>query len=95
VFATLRRTSIGYHRSDGATNIGGATREAHHRPHDLIRRDHRKTGDTAFLPAISKDALKRLSRTVLDLDARSAPNARRRRLDAARVDRSRAIHDAG
>ncbi|WP_225854890.1 ISAs1 family transposase [Micromonospora sp. ALFpr18c] len=36
VFATLRNTSIGYHRINGATNIAEATREASHRPHDLI-----------------------------------------------------------
>jgi predicted transposase YbfD/YdcC len=36
VFATLRNTSIGYHRTNGATNIAQATRRANHRPHDLI-----------------------------------------------------------
>jgi predicted transposase YbfD/YdcC len=36
VFATLRNTSIGYHRVNGATNIAEATREASQRPHDLI-----------------------------------------------------------
>jgi hypothetical protein len=36
VFATLRNTSIGYHRINGATNIAEATRAANHRPHDLI-----------------------------------------------------------
>ncbi|SDT80632.1 Transposase DDE domain-containing protein [Actinoplanes derwentensis] len=36
VFATLRNTSVGYHRVNGATNIAEATREANHRPHDLI-----------------------------------------------------------
>jgi hypothetical protein len=36
VFATLRNTSIGYHRLNGAANIAEATREANHRPHDLI-----------------------------------------------------------
>ncbi|WP_198141536.1 transposase [Micromonospora sp. ATCC 39149] len=36
VFATLRNTSIGYHRTKGATNIAEATRRANHRPHDLI-----------------------------------------------------------
>jgi predicted transposase YbfD/YdcC len=36
VFATLRNTSIGYHRTNGATNIAEATRRANHRPHDLI-----------------------------------------------------------
>jgi hypothetical protein len=36
VFATLRNTSIGYHRANGATNIAEATREASQRPHDLI-----------------------------------------------------------
>ncbi len=36
VFATLRNTSIGYHRLNGATNIAEATREASHRPHHLI-----------------------------------------------------------
>lgn len=35
-FATLRNTSIGYHRVNGATNIAEATREASQRPHDLI-----------------------------------------------------------
>lgn len=36
VFATLRNTSIGYHRVNGATNIAEATRDASQRPHDLI-----------------------------------------------------------
>jgi predicted transposase YbfD/YdcC len=36
VFATLRNTSIGYHRVNGATNIAEATRQASQRPHDLI-----------------------------------------------------------
>ncbi|MET7751605.1 transposase [Micromonospora sp. NPDC005367] len=37
VFATLRNTSIGYHRvNDSATNIAEAIREAIHRPHDLV-----------------------------------------------------------
>jgi predicted transposase YbfD/YdcC len=36
VFATLRNTSIGYHRVNGATNIAEATREASQRPHNLI-----------------------------------------------------------
>lgn len=36
VFATLRNTAIGYHHTNGATNIAEATREANHRPHDLI-----------------------------------------------------------
>lgn len=36
VFATLRNTSIGYHRSNGETNIARATRRANRRPHDLI-----------------------------------------------------------
>lgn len=36
VFATLRNTSIGYHRTNGATNIAEATRRANHRPHGLI-----------------------------------------------------------
>jgi predicted transposase YbfD/YdcC len=36
VFAALRNTSIGYHRTNGATNIAQATRHANHRPHDLI-----------------------------------------------------------
>jgi predicted transposase YbfD/YdcC len=36
VFATLRNTSIGYHRSSGERNIARATRRADHRPHDLI-----------------------------------------------------------
>lgn len=36
VFATLRNTSVGYHRVNGATNIAEATREANHRSHDLI-----------------------------------------------------------
>lgn len=36
VFATLRNTSIGYHRTNGATNIARATRRANRRPHDLI-----------------------------------------------------------
>ncbi|GAA3779341.1 ISAs1 family transposase [Plantactinospora mayteni] len=36
VFATLRNTSIGYHRSNGETNIARATRRANRRPTDLI-----------------------------------------------------------
>nr|WP_239096021.1 ISAs1 family transposase [Micromonospora lutea] len=36
VFATLRNTPIGYHRTNGATNIAEATRRANRRPHDLI-----------------------------------------------------------
>ena len=36
VSATLRNTSIGYHHSNGETNIARATRRANHRPHDLI-----------------------------------------------------------
>jgi predicted transposase YbfD/YdcC len=36
VFATLRNTSIGYHRITGETNIARATRRANHRPNDLI-----------------------------------------------------------
>ena len=36
VIATLRNTSIGYHRTNGETNIARATRRANRRPHDLI-----------------------------------------------------------
>src|SRR3954468_9587024 len=36
VFATLRNTAIGYHRSNGEPNIARATRRASHRPHALI-----------------------------------------------------------
>jgi hypothetical protein len=36
VMATLRNTSIGYHRGNGATNIARATRRANRRPTDLI-----------------------------------------------------------
>jgi hypothetical protein len=36
VFATLRNTSIGYHRSNGETNIARATRRANRRSMDLI-----------------------------------------------------------
>jgi predicted transposase YbfD/YdcC len=36
VFATLRNTSIGYHRSNGETNIARATRRANRRSTDLI-----------------------------------------------------------
>jgi predicted transposase YbfD/YdcC len=36
VFATLRNTAIGYHRSNGEANIARATRRANHRPDDLI-----------------------------------------------------------
>ncbi|WP_406036495.1 hypothetical protein OG799_18695 [Micromonospora sp. NBC_00898] len=36
VIATLRNTEIGYHRTNGATNIARATRRANRRPHDLI-----------------------------------------------------------
>jgi hypothetical protein len=34
--ATLRNASIGYHHTNGDTNIARATRRANHRPHDLI-----------------------------------------------------------
>lgn len=34
--ATLRNTPIGYHRTNGDTNIARATRRANRRPHDLI-----------------------------------------------------------
>jgi predicted transposase YbfD/YdcC len=36
VMATLRNASIGYHRTNGETNIARATRRANRRPHDLI-----------------------------------------------------------
>jgi len=36
VIATLRNTSIGYHRINGDTNIARATRRANRRPHELI-----------------------------------------------------------
>jgi predicted transposase YbfD/YdcC len=36
VFAALRNTSIGYHRSNGQPNIARATRRANRRPNDLI-----------------------------------------------------------
>jgi predicted transposase YbfD/YdcC len=36
VAAVLRNTAIGYHRSNGETNIARATRRASRRPHDLI-----------------------------------------------------------
>jgi predicted transposase YbfD/YdcC len=36
VIATLRNTAIGYHRSNGETNIARATRRANRRPNDLI-----------------------------------------------------------
>jgi predicted transposase YbfD/YdcC len=36
VMATLRNASIGYHHTNGETNIARATRRANHRPHDLI-----------------------------------------------------------
>jgi predicted transposase YbfD/YdcC len=49
VFATLRNTSIGYHRINGATNIAEATREANHRPHDLI------TAVTAGNPTMTRN----------------------------------------
>ena len=48
VFATLRNTAIGYHRINGATNIAKATREANHRPHDLI------TAVTAGNPTVTR-----------------------------------------
>lgn len=48
VFATLRNTSIGYHRVNGATNIAEATREASQRPHDLI------TAVTTGKPTVSR-----------------------------------------
>jgi hypothetical protein len=34
--ATLRNTAIGYHRTNGETNIARAARRANRRPHDLI-----------------------------------------------------------
>ena len=36
VMATLRNTAIGYHRTNGETNIARATRRANRRPHELI-----------------------------------------------------------
>lgn len=36
VLATLRNTAIGYHHTNGDTNIARATRRANRRPHDLI-----------------------------------------------------------
>ncbi|MGH3449599.1 MAG: hypothetical protein ACRDQW_02515 [Haloechinothrix sp.] len=36
VIATLRNTSIGYHRINGEANIARATRRANRRSHDLI-----------------------------------------------------------
>jgi hypothetical protein len=36
VAAVLRNTAIGYHRSNGETNIVRATRRAHRRPGDLV-----------------------------------------------------------
>jgi hypothetical protein len=36
VMATLRNTAIGFHRTNGETNIARATRRANRRPHDLI-----------------------------------------------------------
>jgi predicted transposase YbfD/YdcC len=36
VAAVLRNTAIGYHRTNGETNIARATRRANRRPHDLI-----------------------------------------------------------
>jgi predicted transposase YbfD/YdcC len=51
VFATLRNTAIGYHRTSGATNIAEAIRRANHRPHDLI---DDVTGSTSTL-AIRKN----------------------------------------
>ncbi|PRY11379.1 IS4 family transposase [Pseudosporangium ferrugineum] len=36
VIATLRNTAIGWHRTNGATNIARATRRANRQPHDLI-----------------------------------------------------------
>ncbi|BCB74827.1 hypothetical protein ACFQ1L_34560 [Phytohabitans flavus] len=36
VAAVLRNTAIGYHRSNGETNIARATRRANRRPDDLI-----------------------------------------------------------
>ena len=36
VMATLRNTSIGFHRTNGDTNIARAARRANRRPHDLI-----------------------------------------------------------
>jgi DDE_Tnp_1-associated len=36
VIATLRNAAIGYHRTNGETNIARATRRSNRRPHDLI-----------------------------------------------------------
>jgi hypothetical protein len=36
VIATLRNTAIGYHRTNGETNIARDTCRANRRPHDLI-----------------------------------------------------------
>jgi hypothetical protein len=36
IIATLRNTAIGWHRTNGDTNIARATRRANRRSHDLI-----------------------------------------------------------
>jgi hypothetical protein len=36
VMATLRNTAIGFHRTNGESNIARATRRANRRPHALI-----------------------------------------------------------
>lgn len=36
VMATLRNTAIGFHRTNGETNIARATRRANRCPHDLL-----------------------------------------------------------
>jgi predicted transposase YbfD/YdcC len=46
VIATLRNTSIGYHRINGDTNIARATRRANRRPHDLIEAVTRRNPTT-------------------------------------------------
>jgi len=46
VAAVLRNTAIGYHRSNGETNIARATRRANRRPDDLIDAVTRSNGTT-------------------------------------------------
>src|SRR6266487_1270106 len=74
VFATLRNTSIGYHRSNGETNIARATRRANHRPHDLIDAPVASTTQPPDLGPSDEEALDAYSTVVTTVAERVIPS---------------------
>jgi hypothetical protein len=48
VAAVLRNTAIGWHRTNGETNIARATRRANRRPNDLHQRRDQQQSDNAM-----------------------------------------------